>query len=85
MGKRVCNAASVTDHIQSFIFGFKIFIDVYFHVIEFNFHTIKQGIIIGSTWSDFVKGIDNLNDSIQDSLSQPLSESNSQDRNTGSS
>ena len=39
-----------------------------FHVVEFYFHSVKQGIVIRCAGSDFVKGIDHLNDSVKDPL-----------------
>ena len=40
----MCNTTSVTDHIQSLMAAFQILIDLYFHIIEFYFHTEYPGI-----------------------------------------
>ena len=40
MGQRMGNAASVSDDIKSFILGFKVVINLNFHIVEFDLNTI---------------------------------------------
>ena len=57
-------AASVSDDIQSFILGLQVFIDLDLHVIEFDFHTIEQRIIVCRSGRNLVQRIDHFNDAI---------------------
>ena len=41
---------------------------VLLHIIELDFHTVKQSIIIGCTRSDLIQCVDHLDNSIQDSF-----------------
>ena len=70
VGQGVGNTAAVTDDIQALIQGFQIFIDLHFHVVELDFHTIEQRIFVGSTGCHLVQGIDHLNDAVQNTLGQ---------------
>ena len=70
MRQRMGHTAAVADNIQAFVFCLKVFINGHFHVIELNFHTLKQSVSIGRTRSNLVQCIDHLNDAIQDTLRQ---------------
>ena len=64
------NTAAIANHIQAFILGFELFVHLNFHVVEFYFHTIEQGIIIGSAGGNFIQRIDHLDDAIQNALGE---------------
>ena len=51
VGQGMGNTASVADHIQTFIAALKIIVNLNFHIVEFNLHTIQQSIVIGSSRS----------------------------------
>ena len=70
MGQGVGNAASVTDDIESFVRAFQILIDIHFHIIEFHFDTVQQGIVICRTRCDLIQGVDHLDDTVQDTFWQ---------------
>ena len=60
-------STSVTDHVQTFVHGLQMFIQFYFHIIELDFHTVKQSIIIGCTRA-ILSSVDHLDNFIQDSF-----------------
>ena len=64
------NAASVTDDIEPFVRAFQILIDIHFHIIEFHFDTVQQGIVICRTRCDLIQGVDHLDDTVQDTFWQ---------------
>ena len=64
----VCHTAAIANDIQPFMPCLKILINRDFHIVELNFHAIKQRICISCTRSDLVQCIDHLNDTIKDSL-----------------
>ena len=68
MRKRMCHSTSISDHIQTFMAAFEILIDVYFHIIEFHFHTVKKRVIVRRSRCYFIQRIDHLHDTIQDSF-----------------
>ena len=62
------NTASVSYYKEIWINGLKLLINRNFHIVELNLYTVKQGVIIGSTRSDLIEGVDHLDDSVKDSL-----------------
>ena len=62
------HAGAVADHIQAVIFRLQIVVDLDLHIIELDFDTVEQRIIIGSTGRNFVQRIDHLNDAVQNTL-----------------
>ena len=68
VGKGMCHTTAVSYNKKTFVTGFQILIDLNFHVVEFNFNTIKQSIIICSSWRDLIQCIDHLDDTIQDTF-----------------
>ena len=58
------HSTSVSDHIQPLMQRLKMFIQLYFHIVEFHFHSVKQCIIICSSRCDLIQGIDHFNDAI---------------------
>ena len=64
----VCYAAAVTDHIQTRILCLKVFVQIHFHIVEFHFYAVQQGIVVRRAWGDFVQGLDHLNDAVQNPL-----------------
>lgn len=68
MGQGVGHATAVANDVKTFVAGLQILIDVNFHVVEFDLNAIKQGVVIGSTRSDLIQGIDHLDDAVQDTF-----------------
>ena len=68
MGKRMCHTAAVSDNKETFVAGFQILIDLNFHVVEFNFHAVQKGIIVCSSRSYFVQGVDHFDNAVQDTF-----------------
>ena len=64
------HAASVADDIQPFMSRLQMFVDRHFHIVEFHFHSIQQRIVIGRPRRDLVKGIDHLDNTVQNALRQ---------------
>ena len=64
------DAAAVTDDIKTGVAGFQTLVDLDLHIVELNFYTIKEGIVIGGTGGDFVQRIDHFDDAVEDSLGQ---------------
>ena len=64
MGQRVGHAASVTDDIQARVFALEILVNLHFHIIELNFDTVQQGIVVGGTRCNFVQSVDHLDDTV---------------------
>ena len=64
MGQGVGYAASVTDDVQTFVTAFQVVVDFNFHIVEFNFHTIQKGIIVCSSRSDLIQGVDHFDDAV---------------------
>ena len=60
--------AGYTYYKKAGITGLKPVIYRYFHVVELNFNTIEQGIVISSTGSDLIERIDHLDDAVKDPL-----------------
>ena len=60
--------ASVSNDIQAFVSAFQIFININFHIIELNLHTIEEGVIISCPGSDFIQSINHFNDSVKDTF-----------------
>ena len=44
MGQGMGYTASVSNDIQAFVSAFQIFININFHIIELNLHTIEEGV-----------------------------------------
>ena len=74
MGEGVCHTAAVADDVQAGVIGLEIFIQADFHVVEFYFHAVEQGVVVGCARRDLVQGIDHLDDTVQDSLGQDQAE-----------
>ena len=68
VGQGVGDAASVSDHVQALVAAFEVVVDLNFHVVEFNFHTVQQSIVVCSSRSYFVQGLDHFDDAVQDTL-----------------
>ena len=68
------NTAAVTNDIQAGIAGLQLLIDLYFHIVELDFHTVQQRIIICRTGGNFIQGINHLDNAIQDPLWQNQSQ-----------
>ena len=64
LGKGMCHAAAIADDIKSFVTTFQVLVYVYFHVVELNFYTIKQSVIICSSRCYLIQGIDHFDDAI---------------------
>ena len=64
------HAASVSDDIKSFVRAFQILVNLHFHVIEFYFYAVKEGIIICRARGDLVQSLDHFNDAVQDPFGQ---------------
>ena len=62
------DAAAVTDNKETGISGLQFLIDFYFHVVEFDFHTVEQSIIIGGAGCNLIQCVDHLDDAVQNSL-----------------
>ena len=62
------DAAAVAYDVKALIFGFQILVKLHFHVIEFYFHTVEQGIVIGCAGGDFIQCLDHLYDAVQNSI-----------------
>ena len=45
------DAAAVTDDVQALVPGFQLLVHFHFHVVELDFHTVEQGIIVGGAWA----------------------------------
>ena len=41
------HTAAVTDDVQALVTAFQMFVQFHFHIIEFDFHTVEQGIVVG--------------------------------------
>ena len=70
VGQGVGHAAAVPDHIEPFVFGLQILVQRHFHVVEFHFHAIEQGIVIGGTLADLIQRIDHFDNAVQDPFGQ---------------
>ena len=68
--ERVCDAAAVADHVKSLVAGFKIFVHVHFHIVEFDLYAVEQGIVVGGAGGHLVKRVDHLDDAVQYPLGQ---------------
>ena len=64
------DAAAVTDDVQTGITGLQLLVDLHFHVVELDFHTVQQRIIVGGAGGHLIQGVDHLNDAVQDALGQ---------------
>ena len=65
VGQGVGDATSVSDHVQTFVAAFEVVVDLNFHVVEFNFHAVQKGIVVCSSRSYFVQGVDHFDDAVQ--------------------
>ena len=70
MGQRMGNTASIADDIQAGITGFQMIIDLHFHIVELNFYTVQQGVVVGGTGRNFIQCVDHLDDAVKDPLGQ---------------
>ena len=70
VGKRMGDAAAVADDIKTGVAGFQLLVYFYFHIVELDFHTVKEGIVVGGTGCDFIQGVDHFNDTVQNALGQ---------------
>ena len=68
MGQGMGYTASVSNDIQAFVSAFQIFININFHIIELNLHTIEEGVVISCPGSDFIQSINHFNDSVKDTF-----------------
>ena len=59
------DSAAVTDHVEAFVSGLKMIVHFHFHVIEFHLNAVQEGIVIGCTRCDAVKGVDHLDDAVE--------------------
>ena len=64
------HAAAITDEIKSLIAALQILINIRLHVVDFDFHTLTQGILVGCTGSDLVQRIDHLDNTVQNTFWQ---------------
>ena len=64
------DAAAVSDDIEAFMAALKVFVQRNFHVIEFYFHAVQQGIVIGCAGGDLVQRVDHFHDSVHDPLGE---------------
>ena len=64
------HSASVSDDVEARVVGLEVFVEAHFHVVEFNFHAVEQGIVVGCSRSDLVEGIDHLYDAVEDAFGQ---------------
>ena len=64
----MCNTAAVTNDIKSLVWRFEVFVNINFHVVEFNLNTIEKCVIVGCTGSNFVKSINHFDDTVKDSF-----------------
>ena len=48
--------------------GHEVLVDLDLHVVELDLDTIKQGVVICSTWCDLIEGVDHLDDAVEDTL-----------------
>ena len=62
------DSAAVPDHKQTLVAGLEIVVDIDGHVVELDLDAIQQGVITCGTWRNLVKGIDHLDDVVQDAL-----------------
>ena len=58
------HTTAISDDIKSRIPALQILIQLYFHIIEFYFHTIQQGIIVCGTRCNLIERIDHLHDTV---------------------
>lgn len=64
MGKGVGHSAAVPDDIKPRVFGLQMFIDLHLHIVEFDFYTIKQSIVVCRARCDLVQSIDHFHDAV---------------------
>ena len=64
VGKGMGDSASVPDDIEAGIATLQVFVHFHFHIVELDFHTIKQGVGVCRTGGDLVEGVDHFNDSV---------------------
>ena len=70
MGQGVGNAGAVADDVQALVTAFQMLVHFHFHIIELDFHTVEQGVVVGSTGSHLIQRIDHFDDAVQNSLGQ---------------
>ena len=59
---------TVADDIQSLMAGLQIAVDFDFHIVEFYFDAVQQGVIVGGTGRDFIQRVNHFDDAVQDTL-----------------
>ena len=64
MGQGMSHTAAVTDDVQALVTAFQMFVQFHFHIIELDFHTVEQGIVIGGTGCDLVQCVDHFDDTV---------------------
>ena len=68
MGERVRDAGAVAYDIESLILRFEILVCIDFHIVEFDFHAIEQGIIVCCSGGNLIEGINHLHYAVKYTL-----------------
>ena len=68
MGQGVCHPAAVADHIQPLVYGLKMLVQLYLHIVEFHFYAIEEGIVVRRARRDLIQRVHHLDDAVQDTL-----------------
>jgi len=61
-------AAAIPDDKQALVLGLEVLVYGDLHVVEFDLHAVKQRVVVGGTRCNFIKGIDHLDNTVQDPL-----------------
>ncbi len=70
VGEGVGNATAVADDVKSGIAGFQLLVDLHFHIVELDLHTVKEGVVVGGAGGDFIQSVNHFNNAVQDPLGQ---------------
>ena len=65
LGEGMSHSGAVSERVETLYLCFKILIYLYLGIIELDLHSIKQGVFIGGSRSNFIQRIDHFNDIIQ--------------------
>ena len=70
MGQGVGNSAAIADDKQALMPGFQMLVHLYFHVVEFDLHTVQKRIVVCRSGGNLVQSVNHLNDAIQNPFGQ---------------
>ena len=60
MGERVRDAGAVTYDIEPLVLRFEILVCIDFHIVEFDFNDLEQGILVSCSGGNLIEAINHI-------------------------